>query len=866
LLSVVRGLLEVAPHHTRASRALSSPELAGLLTRIGIIPAGEHISAPRSEPEFERTMRQHKAVAELVLEVARARSLMIAIDDAHLVHPVAAGVLTVLAVQFQRGSLLLACSVHSEQVAPPAVQQLALMGTDMTLEPLTQAAVELLVKSMFGAAPHRARLAQWLTTHAQGNPGKLLDLLRELVARRVLHYAGGSWALPSELDDTLLLQDSRELVGTRLARLSVQARDLAALLALQNGSLSEALCSELVPEHGARAALDELVREQLCVSDRAGYRLAQDGVRTLLLERLSEEHKRGMHQTLGTVLRRMNESVIKALQRARSTDLSTEQIVVGVAAGLHLLLGNETALGTRLLRNAAIALTLRGDGLTAAAADLEQGIATLRARGASRYVYVTLMAPLALAGNYADWRLSYRHGDETMATLAEVSGLSLARKLTPFVGGRVALFAGLALAFVQFMLLPQRRITNSFHEIFLGLLGVGSAVIGVCTALQHQARAREVGEKLAPLRHFPARHPLRMVHEFQRALLDYATGHYAEAHAKANAALVFVRSPEATAMIAESGRAQLEAGILIVLGQFDSLRCDGSALRTMAAAGELDTATAQQTLASTRVAYHGHRGERDALVRALEDMDQLAVKSGSIWRNDVGMPRMLWSTLTVCEDVLSLKRAVQQLDSLGGATSIVAQMRDTLHACYLSERGMAAEALARYEAMFQGFANETGLRAAQHAMVYARILRKAGLPERAEQICVRALAKLSRAEHEFTVVTVCLRRELAQALAALGQLQQATELVDVLLQEQTGHDNPLLHSLGHGSRAELALLQGDWTRFDTEIDAMRKWLQQCQHPALYAQCQRLVARAQRGGGAAPLPAGSLPQPETELLP
>lgn len=847
LISLVRGLLEVAPQETHASLALSSPDLTKLLINVGIVRAQlERPSLPLQEDALEETVRTQHAVSELLLEVARARSLLITIDDAQRVHSSVAGVLTMLAAQASRAPILLACAVDAAEHAPPAVQQLAFMGTTVELTPLNQASVEQLVHAMFGAVPYRARLAQWLNEHAHGNPGKLLDLLRELIARRVLHYAGGAWALPSDLSDTLLREDTRELTHARFARLTPAARRLAELLALQNGALTDSACAVLLASHGpeqARSVGLELLQERLSVRDGPGYRIAQETARTLLLDGLSDERRRDLHQELGSMLRAANPEAAEALAHRRSSALTVAQVVAGIAIGLHLLRGRESELGTRLLRQGAIELTFRGESLAAATADLEAGVVTLRALGRPRHIYTTLMVPLSLAGTYTDWRLSYRYGDDTLDALRDSSGLTLAHKLAPYLGGRIALYLGLTLGILRFVLVPRSRITNTVRELLLAVIAIGSAVLGVCTVLQDKERALRVGQKLSPLVYFPDTHPLRMVHEMQRSLLDHAQGFYAEARTKSLKALAFVRSPKAIELVPETGRAQLEGGLLIVLGQLDALRCDGSALGTMQALEKLTMSTTRQTLASSRVAYHGHRGERVPFVRALEEMDKLAVEAGSIWRNDVSVPRMLWSTHAVCEDVLSLKRAVQQLESLASSISTVAQLRDVTDACYLSERGMATQALERHEPMLQKLAEEGGLRATQCAMAYARILRKAGQPARAQEVCEQALAKLSPEEREFTVLVSGVRRELAQALAAQGNLQRATELADALLQEQSAHDNPLLHGLAHGSRAEIALLEGDWMRLESELHAMREWFDKCEHPALYAQCQRLAERA-----------------------
>src|SRR5690606_27326944 len=103
----------------------------------------------------------------------------------------------------------------------------------------------------------------------------------------------------------------------------------------------------------------------------------------------------------------------------------------------HLERGGNAERGRDMMRGAAIELTMRGDGLTAAVPALEAAIASYRAQGRPAYELLPLLVPLVLAGTYSDFRLSYRYGEETLDLLLEVCGLAWARRLRRFVGGRL---------------------------------------------------------------------------------------------------------------------------------------------------------------------------------------------------------------------------------------------------------------------------------------------------------------------------------------------------------------------------------------------------------------------------------------------
>jgi hypothetical protein len=92
------------------------------------------------------------------------------------------------------------------------------------------------------------------------------------------------------------------------------------------------------------------------------------------------------------------------------------------------------------------------------------------------------------------------------------------------------------------------------------------------------------------------------------------------------------------------------------------------------------------------------------------------------------------------------------------------------------------------------------------------------------------------------MLTFGARFELPLSLLALDEHARAAELLDALIVEHKSHDNPLLHGLTHGARAEVALAMNDRLCFEQHLNQMENWLRDTQHPALYAQYQRLAER------------------------
>jgi hypothetical protein len=787
------------------------------------------------------------ALSALVLDVARYKPLVICIDMAQLTASDSASLILRLGLIAPQQALLLAIA-HASGSATPAIKQLRAIGQTTRLAALKSSEVEQWLQSAFGDVPHRARLAQWLWSRSSGNPGHLHALLRKLVHQQSVRFAGGAWILPADVSDALLADQAGDRAVARVTALDPLARAILSTLAAFHGALCQNALAEVFSMEDSRSvaeALQRLASDHLTVSSGSDYRLSHDGLRKPILDLLTLKQRQAVHAGLARVLAAQRER--SNGPQAKISRLDFRDIADRTVLGYHQLRAGDDESGLASLRAGAIELTVRGHGLTLVAADLEDAVEFLRARGDPYRVYTALMTPLALAGTYADWRLSYRYGDELLDALIELTGLELARKLRGYLGSRLALCVGLVSGLLYYALFPRLRSSNTYRELFLGVIGIGSAVLAVCSVMHDEQRAQSTVEKLELLRCFPRTHVVRIAHDFQLAMADRAMGRNVESYTRLTHALAHIRSSTTRSKLPKSAVVQLEAGILSLLAQLDALRVDDNALRTLAALEGLDSPTAPQILATSRVLYHGHRGEHEQCLRALEVVDRLAAAAGSTWRYDVSMPRNLWTTYVLCEDVTGLKRGMQQLQTLAAELPVVARLRDLIEACYLSERGQTQDALQRFDAAFQRALESPDLRSCQELGAYARILRRAGQPARALELCERRLSVLEPNARPFVLSIFGLQSEQVLALAALGQRERAAQLAATLLEEQAHHDNPLLHALTHGVCAQVALASADWTLFDAQMTAMQAYVQRTQHPALFAQVQRLheTARAVR---------------------
>ncbi len=232
--------------------------------------------------------------------------------------------------------------------------------------------------------------------------------------------------------------------------------------------------------------------------------------------------------------------------------------------------------------------------------------------------------------------------------------------------------------------------------------------------------------------------------------------------------------------------------------------------------------------------------------RFQEEVDVLAAQAGATWRQDVLIARNHWWTYALSEDVMGLKRVVRQLDEMSLEVESLSESRDAALAAYLAERGMVSEALDRCRTLEQ-YVNEPHGLTMRYVGILARVLRAAGYPERAREVCETALARLPEEETEFVCTVFGTQIEHALAIAELGNHVLADDMLDRLLEENNSHDNPLIHGLTHKARAIVALLQNDHSFFDEHLNAMQEWFKRTDNPALVAQCQKLAEQGRKAG-------------------
>jgi tetratricopeptide (TPR) repeat protein/tRNA A-37 threonylcarbamoyl transferase component Bud32 len=266
-------------------------------------------------PERSLLIRE---LRDFMLSLARVQRLLVVVDDADRIDEPSAALLAALALKTERHPLLVAVAVErdAEQASPASLSLVSSLSVPITLEPLLPEETEALLRSVFGDVPNLPLCAARIHALAQGSPRATIELAQHLVDRGLARYETGRFSLPGELDDGDPLPHTLSgSLGSRLARLGADARELAQALALADGDAPSLACyAELTSHRDARrvfSALDELVSARVLAVDGERYRFSQRGFVQVLRDATPPAQAAALHARIGDLLARTGADVLR---------------------------------------------------------------------------------------------------------------------------------------------------------------------------------------------------------------------------------------------------------------------------------------------------------------------------------------------------------------------------------------------------------------------------------------------------------------------------------------------------------------------------------------------------------------------------
>jgi tetratricopeptide (TPR) repeat protein len=219
----------------------------------------------------------------------------------------------------------------------------------------------------------------------------------------------------------------------------------------------------------------------------------------------------------------------------------------------------------------------------------------------------------------------------------------------------------------------------------------------------------------------------------------------------------------------------------------------------------------------------------------------------------------------VTGDAVALLRSSAEIERLALAAPQLAKYRELSLAqlALLREKPAEAERLLRAV-----LAPELGHPIAHRLLysTYAEALNQLGRFEQAKEICLATLAAFSPEQRRYGSAARAILLALAEAEAALGQLDRATQLLNDALAHASARNNPLELGVLHAALARLALRRDDVAGFDLHRSQMTEHFEATGNPALKRQSEALLLHALSRASAtlAPRASASTRRPPEEL--
>jgi DNA-binding CsgD family transcriptional regulator len=285
------------------------------------------------------------AVLDVFNVLAAQGPLVVAVDDLQWIDVASAGVLQ-LALRRLRDTPvgLLATVRESSDVAVPINFERGFAEGWLqrrSVGPLGVASLYQLLSVQLGLKPSRPELLRVQEATA-GNPLFALELGRELVRLGTRVHPGEPLPVPSSLG---------QLLGVRLARLSVETRQVLLIAALAGRPTVEVVAA--AHGHGGRTieAVDEAVRAGVVRLADGRVRFTHPLFASVLHEQASPSQRRGLHEALAGVV---TDVEARARHRARATVGPDASVAAELAAAAeHAAARGATAAGAELCELAA---------------------------------------------------------------------------------------------------------------------------------------------------------------------------------------------------------------------------------------------------------------------------------------------------------------------------------------------------------------------------------------------------------------------------------------------------------------------------------------------------------------------------------
>jgi Protein kinase domain/AAA ATPase domain len=836
-------LLQMAPDATREAAEPVLPVIAQLVPSIVTGLEVLSVSAPdlaSSRPQLQAAVRQ------TLLTIAQRTPLLLAVDDLKRADEPSLAAISLVAQNLRDTPLLIVATAASDiSVSATAAYKLFdEVASTLELQSFSQEESRKLLASVFGDSHALDEVSQRLHALSGGSPRDLMRLAQHLVDSGSARYHAGSWSLVAGLGASGLPANLLQLLSQRLKRLPPEALELARTFALcPQKSFGFDELRQLSSRQQPAAALDDieqLTRADIVRATGARTALADQAWVPLLLEGLSAEDERALHQRLANVFEaRPDEAFRHArhLLRAGQVERALDAFVAHAIASRTLTDKNPEAFHQLLL-------SLPDDWL----ATYEQVLQQLReSRRPLRDEYAIL---LRLAGMAALTAMGLPLVNELTARLKLASGLGDWEQLGPALDPPARLKLALERA-------GARYAASAEAERFAD---PGAAIRELAGACRMELAVAVLSLDLRAAQSVPSLEPLVALSPALGVAEQLAHGIRARLSGRFDLAREIYRALlERFADPARSGleATHLEYARLMILNGVAMLEAAAGLANCLETADRIEKNPVLQSNAwLIRMVYQLWQGNSHEAERSRRRSDLARLQNSAAQSYETVQLTWQLAAYVAMEDLTRVKRSLDELVPVAArfpAFRTVLRYGELEHQRIRGDSRGAASGLAELLRDCEPGSHQIW---AQIAAAHVRALDAAGTGQSAEA-AERGRAYLAAAERAELGPSACdwISLALCVPAARCGE-ETAARSADALIEScRSAGVTGLRLGLAYEARARIAILQGDADNCDRYRSLCEKAFANAANSALSAKLLKLKRDAQTRNLAslAPLP-------------
>jgi hypothetical protein len=539
------------------------------------------------------------------------------------------------------------------------------------------------------------------------------------------------------------------------------------------------------------------------------------------------------------------------LRTAEALLASADAASLRLEAALHLLRGGEENRGAELLAEAGMEFWNskgREENADQVVEGLDTALRIYDRQHRSGYEIRALLFQLVRVAYYSShWELVLAHGERAIDLGLKITGLSLAQRLSRFVGPKLGLKAALIIAAGRFAAQRRRGTKHDLREAITSFCRVVPAAVGttnICYGIDAVERMVSAAE---PLRLFGEDHIATIMHDYALSHLKMGQGREYEARAVLDRLEIKFQKPEVMGAFGEGAFKVVYGSQLFARGIIYVYEFGKAALEMAEQMEQLGARLPAIAATQLRMLYHALRGESEQVQHYRDQVELFAVQGSTTWQTEVFWPVLLLTGEVMSGDTIAVRRTSEQLARRANDLPPLRVYAQAAHAAYLTLRGELSEAIALYEQILPEFRIKRRVAWSSIRAFYADALNRAGEHARAREVVLEVMSNASPEEHMIVGRYLEPQRQLALAEAGLRNFDEATRSLDALLDKYGKEDNPLLIGLLHKARAEVALLMLDGANFIAHLAEMGRCFHAAKNPALISQWERLTEKGTRAG-------------------